>query len=74
MDVYGRVASILLQQAKPVKDKLIIEERLTHQEIANMVGASREMVSRILKELVQGGYISIEKKRMLVNKKLPISF
>jgi CRP/FNR family cyclic AMP-dependent transcriptional regulator len=36
-----------------------------------MVGASREMVSRILKDLRIGGYISIEGKRILIHKKLP---
>ena len=68
MDVYGRVARLLVQYAAPQDDKMVIEEALTHQEIANMVGSSREMVSRILKELVLGDFISIDKKIITLNK------
>ncbi|MDQ2695526.1 MAG: Crp/Fnr family transcriptional regulator, partial [Pseudomonadota bacterium] len=57
LDVYGRVARTLLNLASDQDGKLVIEERLTHQDIANMVGASREMVSRIMKDLTTGGYI-----------------
>ncbi|RPJ14823.1 MAG: Crp/Fnr family transcriptional regulator, partial [Desulfobacteraceae bacterium] len=60
MDVYGRVARLLVHYAKPKGDKLFIDEKLTHQEIANMTGSSREMVSRIFKDLMTGEYISIE--------------
>ena len=70
-DVYGRVRSLLNGLAKPEGDRRVIAERLTHQEIANMVGASREMVSRVLKELTDEGYISIVKKRVTINQRLP---
>ena len=40
-------------------------------EIADMVGASRAMVSRILKDLKAGGYISVDKKRITIQQKLP---
>ena len=50
---------------------MVIEQKLTHQDIADMVGASREMVSRILKDLVSGGYITIKNKRYTINEKLP---
>jgi len=70
LDVYGRTARALLQQASEVEG-ILITDRLTHQEIANMVGASREMVSRIMKELKQGGYISIHEKHIHINQKLP---
>ena len=73
-DVYGRVALLLNQLAKEVDGVKVIEERLTHQEIANMVGSSREMVSRILKELSVGEFITVEKKQITINKKLPISW
>ena len=49
-------------------------EKLTQQELANMVGASREMVSRILKDLTTGGYIKIEDKRITISKKLPVGW
>ncbi len=73
-NVYGRIVNLLLQLAKQKDDYWVIDERLTHQEIANMVGSSREMVSKIMKELVIGGYITSEKKRISIRKKLPSSF
>lgn len=71
MDVYGRIARVLIEMAEPEGDMKVIGQRLTHQELANMVGSSREMVSRIMKELTNGGYLSVEKNRMLIHKKLP---
>ena len=73
-DVYGRIASLLNQLSKPKDDKWVIEDKLTHREIAHMVGCSREMVSRILKELTTGGYISTVKKQITIHKKLPSIF
>jgi CRP/FNR family cyclic AMP-dependent transcriptional regulator len=70
LDVYGRVARTLLDEAREVDGRLLTE-KLTQQEIADMVGASRAMVSRILKDLKIGGYISIEKKRITILQKLP---
>ena len=74
LDVYGRIRKVLLDFAAPEKDKLVIQEKLTHQEIANLISASREMVSKILKELSDGGYITIEKKQITIHKDLPRSF
>ena len=74
LDVYGRVARLLIQLAKPQNQKMVIEDKLTHQEIANMVGSSREMVSIILKELSNGGYITVDKKQITINRKLPYSW
>ena len=71
MDVYGRVAHTLLDLADDRDGKQVIDQRLTHQDIANMVGASREMVSRILKDLSTGGYITVDKKTITINEKLP---
>jgi CRP/FNR family cyclic AMP-dependent transcriptional regulator len=73
-DVYGRVVRLLMEISKPEGEKRIIEERPTHQEIADMVGASREMVSRILKELSLGDYIIIERKTVTINKKFPYAW
>lgn len=70
-DVYQRIAHILQQLAEENDDKFVIRQRLTHQDIANMVGASREMVSKIMKELVIGGYITNEAKQITIEKKLP---
>lgn len=74
MDVYGRVAHTLLDLADDVDGKQVIEQKLTHQDIANMVGASREMVSRILKDLSTGGYITVDKKHITINEKLPAAW
>ena len=72
MDVYGRVARLLLELAEERDGKLVIAERLTQQDIASRVGASRAMVSRILKDLATGGYISIQRDRILVNRQPPL--
>ena len=71
MDVYGRVAHVLLDLAVDKDGVKVVEQKLTHQDIANMVGASREMVSRILKDLTRGGYISVDKKSITIKEKLP---
>lgn len=66
LDVYSRIARVLQQHAESGKTG-----RLTQQDIADHVGASREMVSRILKDLRLGGYISIESKHITILKPLP---
>jgi CRP/FNR family cyclic AMP-dependent transcriptional regulator len=70
-DVYGRVARTLLKLAKERDGVLVVEQRLTHQDIADMVGASREMVSRIMKDLTTGGYIQSRNKIITIRAKLP---
>ncbi|RYG13468.1 MAG: Crp/Fnr family transcriptional regulator [Burkholderiales bacterium] len=58
MDVYGRVARALLEFAVPDRDGLMsIRDRISRQDIAKMVGASREMVSRVMKDLEDRGFI-----------------
>lgn len=74
LDVYGRVARLFTNLSKPCGGAQVIEERLTHQDIANMVGSSREMVSRVLKELTLGGYITVTHKTITINGKLPYSW
>jgi CRP/FNR family cyclic AMP-dependent transcriptional regulator len=69
-DVYNRVVRVLYKHADEVGDKLVTE-KLTQQDIASRVGATREMVHRILKELKTGGYITIEGKHITIEKKLP---
>ncbi|MGZ5098715.1 MAG: helix-turn-helix domain-containing protein [Usitatibacter sp.] len=46
-------------------------DKLTQQEIAERVGASRDMVSRIFRDLTAGGYISVENRFITINKKPP---
>jgi len=71
LDVYGRVARLLLDLANEQDGRLVVEERLTHQDIADRVGASREMISKIFKSLTQGGYISVDKRRITINRTPP---
>ena len=70
LDVYGRIARVLLQEAVDEHGELVTP-RMTQQDIGEMVGASREMVSKILKDLRIGGYISIQDKRIRIHRKLP---
>jgi CRP/FNR family transcriptional regulator, cyclic AMP receptor protein len=73
LDVYGRLSQLLLSKASPptATGIRVIEERLTHAQIAAHIGASREMVSRILKDLERGGYISTEQRSIQLLKNLP---
>ena len=71
LDVYGRVARVLMDLAVEQDGKLVIPEKLTQKDIANRVGASREMINRILRDLTQGGYISAEGGRITINKAPP---
>ena len=75
MDVYGRLVRLLHDLSSPSETgKLVVEQPLTHKEIALRVGSSREMISRILKELEKGEYLVIENKIITINKKLPLAW
>ena len=71
MDVYGRVARLLLELAEEQDGRLVIGERLTQQEIASRVGASREMVSRILKDLSLCGCLTHSRSGIVLHRKPP---
>jgi len=70
-DVYGRLVRLLTSLAREVDGRLVVPEKLTQQDIAERIGASRDMVSRLLKDLVSGGYLAIEGKSITVLRKLP---
>jgi len=74
MDVYGRVARLLLSLAKEDGGKLVVPEKMTQQDIADRVGASREMVARILKDLTIGEYIRFEGRHIIINSRLPAKY
>jgi len=57
MDVYGRVARLLLEMSEEVGGKSVVVRKITKQDIAKMIGASREMVSRVMKDLGAQGLI-----------------
>ena len=71
-NTHHRLLNFLAQMSEEKDGQRIIAEKLTHHEISNIIGSSREMVSRILKELLRDGYISIEKKRIILHKKFPV--
>lgn len=63
LDVPGRIARLLLDMAEEGGGPAI-EKALTHQTIAQMIGASRETVSRAMKEFQDSGWISVERRRI----------
>jgi CRP/FNR family cyclic AMP-dependent transcriptional regulator len=71
MDVYGRVARLMLDLAVEENGRLVVAEKLTQQEIADRVGSSREMISRIFKDLTAGRYISIDNRRITIHRQPP---
>lgn len=69
MDVYGRVARALLEfAAETPEGELLIREKISRQDIAKMVGASREMVSRVMKDLEERGFIETQSNGSIVVK------
>jgi CRP/FNR family cyclic AMP-dependent transcriptional regulator len=70
-DVYGRFVSFLEENAVEMDRERVVPERLTQNDIAARIGGSREMVSRIVRDLSAGGYIAIDAKRIRILKKLP---
>jgi len=71
MDAYGRVARLILEGSITKGGVQYLPERPTQAEIAGRAGCSREMVSRIFKDLVQGRYITLEPDRIVINRKPP---
>ncbi len=57
MDVYGRVARLLIDMSEDVDGEAVVVRKISKQDIAKMIGASREMVSRVMKDLGQQGLI-----------------
>jgi CRP/FNR family cyclic AMP-dependent transcriptional regulator len=70
-DVYGRLARLLTSLARDVDGRRVVPETLTQQDIAERIGASRDMVSRLLKDLVGGGYLAVEGRTITLLRKLP---
>ena len=70
-DVYGRFVAFVDQCAVEHGGERVVPERLTQNDIAARIGGSREMVSRIVRDLTAGAYIAVESKRIRILKKLP---
>ncbi len=71
MDVYGRVARLLLDEAVDQNGIKLIENKLTQNDIAARIGASSKMVGRIMQDLKKGGYIRKDDKRLVIVRPLP---
>ena len=72
MDVYGRLSRLLDSFAVAGPDGVrALAEPMTHQQMASIVGSSREMVSRIMKDLETGGYVRRDGRRYLILRDLP---
>lgn len=70
-DVYGRIARLLRKLARDEGGVLVVPDKMTQQDIAERVGSSREMVSRVFKPLIEGGYVEMRTGRIALLKKLP---
>jgi CRP/FNR family transcriptional regulator, cyclic AMP receptor protein len=57
LDVYGRVARLLLDMSEEEDGKRLVRQKISKQDMARMIGASREMVSKVMRDLEVGGYI-----------------
>ncbi len=71
MDAYTRVARKLLSLAEDMGQKtaeghLVIEQALTHQEFANLVGTTRETATKILNEMKEHELISINRHKISI--------
>ena len=60
LDVYGRVARLLLDMSEDESGKRVVRQKISKQDMARMIGASREMVSKVMRDLEVGGYIISE--------------
>ena len=70
-DVYGRLVRLLNTLAVEADGRLAVHEKLTQQDIADRVGASRDMIGKLMKDLVAGGYLLVEDRQIVILKKLP---
>ncbi len=60
LDVYGRVARLLLDMSEDENGKRVVRQKISKQDMARMIGASREMVSKVMRDLELGGYIVVD--------------
>ncbi|MCB1900350.1 Crp/Fnr family transcriptional regulator [Cognatazoarcus halotolerans] len=70
MDVYGRVARLLLEMAEDVEGERIVQRKISKQDIAKMIGASREMVSRVMKDLGLRGLIEESDRGIILRERI----
>jgi CRP/FNR family cyclic AMP-dependent transcriptional regulator len=73
LDVYGRVARVLLDLSEDVDGKRVVAKAPTHQQIARMIGATREMVTRVLNSLKSSGHILVSGRRIVLMSEMEVS-
>jgi len=73
MDVFGRVARLLLDSAEVIGGEKVVARKLSKQDIARMIGASREMVSRVMKHLQEAGYIEVRADAIVIRENIPLA-
>lgn len=69
--VYQRVVELLERESVEEGGVVLIPRKMSQQDLANLVGASRDMVSKIFKDLVAGGYIAVNQKQIVILRHLP---
>ncbi|MBC7938794.1 MAG: Crp/Fnr family transcriptional regulator [Chitinophagaceae bacterium] len=71
-DVYGRLKGLLDRIAVPAEDgSRVAEPAPSHLEMSQALGCSREMISRVMKDLERGGYVEVGRRRVLLRRSLP---
>ena len=72
LDVYGRLTALLDGLAMPASQgDRVVDPAPSHLEISRQLGCSREMVSKVMKDLEQGGYVRVGRRRVVLCKVLP---
>ena len=66
LDVYGRVARLLLDMSEVVEGRRVVKKKMSKQDMAKMIGASREMVSKVMRDLEVSGYIRYEDDLLVI--------
>ena len=71
-NVYRRLADKLLELSKEAGDGVLqLPKKYSHQELGNMIGASREMVGKVMAELIKGEYVELRDGIIFMLRKLP---
>ena len=70
MDVYGRVAGLLLDMSETIGGQHVVTQKIVKQDMARTIGESREMVSRVMKDLQSSGYFEVRGKSLYLRDKI----
>ena len=70
-NVYRRLADKLIELAVETEGELALQKRYSHQDLGSMIGASREMVGKVITELVNGEYIELRDRKIHLLRNLP---